>query len=132
FVDLGAWIPMAVAGIVIAISGPSMLIAWLKLRQRSLGPILDASGWAINGRMKVNVRLGASLSKVAHVPAQARRMTRDPYAERSGFAGAAATVAAVLAVAVLAWRMGWLKDNLPTALQHAPVTSQAVPGAPGS
>ncbi|RYF80302.1 MAG: hypothetical protein EOO29_14390, partial [Comamonadaceae bacterium] len=40
FVDLGAWIPMAVAGIVIAISGPSMLIAWLKLRQRSLGPIL--------------------------------------------------------------------------------------------
>ncbi|WP_208512209.1 hypothetical protein, partial [Variovorax paradoxus] len=41
-------------GIVIAISGPSMLIAWLKLRQRSLGPILDASGWAINGRMKVN------------------------------------------------------------------------------
>ncbi len=44
FVDLGWWIPAGVLGIVLAISGPSMLIAWLKLRQRSLGPILDASG----------------------------------------------------------------------------------------
>ena len=68
FIDLGQWIPVALAGIVIAISGPSMLIAWLKLRQRSLGPILDASGWAINGRMKVSVRLGGMLSQTARVP----------------------------------------------------------------
>src|SRR5690606_12074893 len=40
FVDLGWWIPAALLGIVLAISGPSMVIAWLKLRQRSLGPIL--------------------------------------------------------------------------------------------
>ena len=32
----------------LAISGPSMLIAWLKLRQRNIGPILDANGWAVN------------------------------------------------------------------------------------
>ncbi|WP_225784440.1 hypothetical protein [Xenophilus sp. Marseille-Q4582] len=132
FIDLGAWIPIAVAGIVIAISGPSMLIAWLKLRQRSLGPILDASGWAINGRMKVNVRLGASLSKVAHVPARARRYARDPYAERSGLAGAAAAVALVGAVAVLAWRMGWLDAQLPPALQRAPTAAQPVPAPPGA
>lgn len=132
FIDLGAWIPMAVAGIVLAISGPSMLIAWLKLRQRSLGPILDASGWAINGRMKVNVRLGASLSKVAHVPARARRYTRDPYAERHGLAGAAATAVLAGAVAVLAWRMGWLDERLPPALKHAPTAVQSVPAAPGA
>lgn len=133
FVDLGAWIPIAVLGIVIAISGPSMLIAWLKLRQRSLGPILDASGWAINGRMKVNVRLGASLSQTAHVPASARRLTRDPYAERSGWAGAAAAAVAVAAVAVLAWRMGWLDERLPAGLQQAPAAvssaGQATRGA---
>ncbi|MDA7416278.1 hypothetical protein PGB34_07865 [Xenophilus arseniciresistens] len=122
FVDLGAWIPIAVLGIVIAISGPSMLIAWLKLRQRSLGPILDASGWAINGRMKVNVRLGASLSQTAHVPASARRLTRDPYAERRGWTGLAATAAAVAAVAALAWRMGWLDERLPPGLQQTPAT----------
>lgn len=63
FVDLGWWIPLAVLGIVVSISGPSMLIAWLKLRQRSLGPILDASGWAINNRMKLSTKLGSSLTK---------------------------------------------------------------------
>lgn len=70
FVDLGWWIPLAVLGIVLSISGPSMLIAWLKLRQRSLGPILDASGWAINNRMKLSTKLGTALTKrprpVAH------------------------------------------------------------------
>ena len=114
FIDLGAWIPIALAGLVLAISGPSMLIAWLKLRQRSLGPILDASGWAINGRMKVNVRLGASLSQTAHVPATARLLGRDPYAQRGGFAGVAAALALALAavLGVLAWRMGWGMDWL--------------------
>lgn len=72
-VDLGVWIPLGLMGIVLAISGPSMLIAWLKLHQRSLGPLLDASGWAINGRMRINTRLGGSLSQTAKVPANARR-----------------------------------------------------------
>jgi hypothetical protein len=109
FVDLGQWIPVAIAGIVLAISGPSMLIAWLKLRQRSLGPILDASGWAINGRMRVNVRLGGSLSQTAHLPARSKRTIRDPYAEgnRTGFWLCALVL--VLALAVLAWRMGWVR-----------------------
>ena len=87
FVDLGWWIPLALLGIMLSISGPSMLIAWLKLRQRSLGPILDASGWAINNRMKLSTRLGTSLTKrpppVPHavklpeVPPLRRRGTRD-------------------------------------------------------
>jgi len=121
FIDLGPWIPIAIAGLVLAISGPSMLIAWLKLRQRSLGPILDASGWAINGRMKVNVRLGASLSQVARMPRHARRlMVRDPYADRRGLAGAMTVLALVAAAALLAWRMDWLDARLPEPLQHAP------------
>ncbi len=82
FVDLGWWIPAGLLGIVLAISGPSMLIAWLKLRQRSLGPILDASGWAINGRMRINVPLGASLTRKAALPAGADRRMKDPYAPK--------------------------------------------------
>ena len=87
FVDLGWWIPLGLLGILLSISGPSMLIAWLKLRQRSLGPILDASGWAINNRMKLSTRLGTSLTKrpppVPHavklpeVPTLRRRGERD-------------------------------------------------------
>ncbi|MGJ7608824.1 hypothetical protein ACSFA7_31120 [Variovorax sp. LT1R20] len=132
FVDLGQWIPVALIGIVAAISGPSMLIAWLKLRQRSLGPILDASGWAINGRMKVNVRLGGMLSQTAHVPPGARRVARDPYRDRHGKTGVTAAVVLVLALVVLAWRMDWLDHRLPAALQHSPTAAATVPPAPSS
>ena len=36
------------------ISTPSVVLAWFKLRSRSLGPILDSNGWAVNGRAKVS------------------------------------------------------------------------------
>ncbi len=111
FVDLGQWIPVAIVGIVLAISGPSMLIAWLKLRQRSLGPILDASGWAINGRMRVNVRLGGSLSQTAKLPAHSKRTIRDPYAESNGTAMWLLALVALASMVVLAWRMGWLGSS---------------------
>jgi hypothetical protein len=128
FVDLGVWIPIAILGIVMAISGPSMLIAWLKLRQRSLGPILDASGWAINGRMRVNVRLGGSLSQTARLPAHAHRALRDPFAETHGTATLIAALVFLAALAVLAWRMGWVDAHLPATLQRTPPTVSA-PGA---
>jgi hypothetical protein len=59
---------LALAGILVLISTPSMVIAWLKLRQRNLGPILDANGWAVNGQVKMNVPFGAALTKVAEIP----------------------------------------------------------------
>jgi hypothetical protein len=65
FVGLGWWMPLGILGIFLLISGPSMLIAWLKLRQRTLGPILEATGWAINGRVKINIPLGAYLTDAA-------------------------------------------------------------------
>ncbi len=127
FIDLGQWIPVALLGIVIAISGPSMLIAWLKLRQRSLGPILDASGWAINGRMKVNVRLGGMLSQTAHIPHGAERVAVNLYRDRHGRAGVGAVVVLACAIAVLAWRMNWLDGRLPSAWRHTPPASVTAP-----
>lgn len=129
FIDLGQWIPVALIGIVIAISGPSMLIAWLKLRQRSLGPILDASGWAINGRMKVNVRLGGLLSQTAHVPPGTARVLQDPDRDRQHWTGAIALLVLAAALAVLAWRMNWLDPRLPQALQHQATSAGAQPAA---
>ncbi|GAA4325711.1 hypothetical protein GCM10023144_08330 [Pigmentiphaga soli] len=129
FVDLGWWIPVAVLGIVLAISGPSMLIAWLKLRQRSLGPILDASGWAINGRMKVNVRLGGSLSQTAHVPDNAKRSLNDPFAESHGKAYTLWTLAIIVVLAVLAWRAGLLDPVLPASMRTTPPAAPAAPAA---
>jgi len=83
FLGLGVWMPLGILGIVLAISGPSMLIAWIKLRQRNLGPILDANGWAINGRVKISVPFGTALTDQAQLPKNARRLMRDPYALRS-------------------------------------------------
>ncbi|MBE2212695.1 MAG: hypothetical protein IAE82_02410 [Opitutaceae bacterium] len=80
---LAAWqIPLAVIGVLLAISGPSMLVAMLKLRQRTLGPVLDANGWAINGRVKVNIPFGTALTSRAVLPAGSRRNLTDPYAEK--------------------------------------------------
>ena len=67
FLDLGPWIPLGIVGIVLAISGPSMFIAWLKLRVRNLGPILDANGWAVNTLTRVNVPLGGSLTALPKI-----------------------------------------------------------------
>ena len=79
-----AWwqIPLAFIAILLAISMPSMAIAWLKLRKRNLGPILDANGWAINAKAKMNVPFGGSLTRVAALPEGSQRDLVDPFAEK--------------------------------------------------
>ena len=83
FLHLAWWqMPLALIGVVAAISGPSMLIAYFKLRQRNLAPILDANGWAINARVKINIPFGSSLTHLAKLPEGAERSLTDPYAEK--------------------------------------------------
>jgi hypothetical protein len=85
FMELRPWWAkaVAVAAVVLVISGPSMLIAWLKLRHRTLGPILDANGWAVNGRVRINIPLAATLTSRATLPRGSRRVLEDPYADRA-------------------------------------------------
>jgi len=85
FLSLQPWWAklVAVAGMVMVISGPSMLIAWLKLRQRTLGPVLDATGWAINGRVQVNMPPGSTLPEEARLPRGSHRSLEDPYEDRN-------------------------------------------------
>ncbi|MCU0727584.1 MAG: hypothetical protein MUE73_17640, partial [Planctomycetes bacterium] len=79
--QLQTWqIPLVFVGIMLAISAPSVVIAWIKLRQRNLGPILDANGWAVNTKARINIRFGASLTRVAKLPKGSARDLRDPYA----------------------------------------------------
>lgn len=82
FLGLGLWMPLGMLGIVLAISGPSMLIAWLKLRQRNIGPILEGNGWAINGRVKINIPFGTKLTERAILPTGAKRDLTDPYEDK--------------------------------------------------
>ncbi len=75
-------LPFVVLGVMALISGPAVLLAWLKLRARNLGPILDANGWAINARACINIPFGTSLTQVAVLPPNAERSLSDPYAEK--------------------------------------------------
>ncbi len=80
---LAVWqIPLVFVGIILIISLPSVIIAWLKLRRRNIAPILDANGWAINTRAKMNVPFGAALTHVAKLPENAERSLDDPFAEK--------------------------------------------------
>ena len=54
--------------IILIISGPSMIMAWLKLRKRNLAPVLNANGWALNQRILVNTKFGATLTGIAKYP----------------------------------------------------------------
>jgi hypothetical protein len=68
--------------VILLVSGPSMLIAYLKLRKRNLGPILDANGWAVNAKAKINVPFGGSLTAVASLPPGSKTDFIDPFAEK--------------------------------------------------
>lgn len=79
-----AWwkIPLAFAGLMLLISGPSMLIAWLKLRKRNLAPILDANGWAINAKVTVNIAFGNLLTHLAQLPLGSKVNLNDPFRKK--------------------------------------------------
>ena len=76
--------PIALLGIILMISGPSMIMAWFKLRQRQLSPILDANGWAVNSHAKVNIPFGTSLTLLAVLPKGSKRSLSDPFAKQWG------------------------------------------------
>ena len=108
FLALPVWqMPLVLLGIVLLISGPSMLLAWLKLRQRNLGPLLDANGWAVNIRARINLPFGASLTGVAQLPKGAERALSDPYAERPFPWGRWAVAVLLLGLAGWGWHSGW-------------------------
>ena len=126
FFGLGLWMPLGVLGVIMLISGPAMLIAWLKLRKRNLGPILDANGWAINTVAKMNVPFGAALTNVAALPPGAERSLDDPYAEKRKPWKTYAVLAAIVLLAVL-WYIGRLDDYLPGSVKSTSVLGTNAP-----
>ena len=115
-------VPLVIVGIMLVVSAPSMAIAWLKLRKRNLGPILDANGWAVNAKARMNVPFGGALTGVAALPPGSTFGAADEYAEKP------AAWPKLLAVAFVVWfiwaflndsqgRLYNWTDNYP-AIQH--------------
>jgi len=128
FFGLGMWMPLGLLALLLAISGPSMLLAWLKLRQRNIGPILDANGWAVNAMARINVPFGAALTGVAALPEGAARSMRDPFAEKKrpwGFY----VFLIILALLGVSWLMGKLDSYLPDRAKAATVLHRTPPAS---
>lgn len=136
---LPAWqVPLAIVGILLAISLPSMLLAWLKLRRRNLGPILDANGWAVNAKAKMNVPFGGSLTGVATLPPGAQRDLVDPFAEKKSPWPKIIVLAFLLVLIYVAlngmgyiydWTNGRLGDPKPLKVEKAVPGTKAAPDA---
>ena len=129
FFGLGIWMPVGIIAVLLLVSGPSMMLAYLKLRQRNLGPILDASGWAINGRAQVNVPFGAVLTDLASLPMGSKRSLGDPYAEKQR-PWKLYLIFLVILVLGAGWYFGKLDRYLPPSVRSVSVLGVHAPASP--
>ena len=105
---MGWKLSLVFIGIILVISGPAMILAWLKLRRRNIAPLLNANGWAVNAASKISIPFGETLTDAAKFP---KLKIKDPYA-RKGIAPWkkwVISLAAVVAVAAGLW-LGNLLD----------------------
>ncbi len=105
---LKVWqMPLALVGLMLMISGPAMILAWFKLKNRNLAPILDANGWAINARALINIPFGTSLTHMPVLPAGAHRSLVDPFAEKKSLWPFYVVIALGIAALGVLWYYGF-------------------------
>ncbi len=106
FKGIAPWqLPLILVGIVLLISVPSLVLAFMKLRKRNLGPILDANGWAVNAKAKINVPFGTSLTGIAKLPPGSSVDITDRFAEKS-----AAWPKVLVVLFIVWWIYAFLND----------------------
>ena len=64
--------------ILLVISGPSMIMAWMKLRRRNLAPVLNANGWAVNADAIISVPFGLKLTEQVRFPFTKNPVKKNP------------------------------------------------------
>ena len=118
---------IALVSVLLAISGPAMVLAWLKLRRRNIAPLLNANGWAVNAASKISIPFGETLTDAARYP---KMKLKDPYAKK-GLAPWKKWVisfsALVVAVAVL-----WIFNLLSWAGLDSPLPRYNQPSEPSA
>ena len=114
-------------GIILAISGPAMILAWLKLRRRNIAPLLNANGWAVNAASKISIPFGETLTDTAKFP---KMKLKDPYAIPMAAWKKVLLVLAPLAVAFVAlWLcnlLAWAKLPSPLPRFNEPAAAEQV------
>ncbi len=111
FLKLKWWqMPLAIVGVLLAISLPSMILAYFKLRKRNLAPVLDANGWAINARLAVNIIFGRELTHLAELPENSKVNMIDPFKKKQNpwLCIVLGLIAALIVAGAVLWFLGIL------------------------
>ena len=100
---------LVIVCIMAVISGPSVFIAWRKIRKRNLGPVLNANGWAINARALVNSRFGKTLTSLAKYP---KLTAVDPKARKQARRRRICRIFCLLLILGIVFGALWYKNKL--------------------
>ncbi len=124
----------SVLGLILIISGPSMIMSWLSLRKRNLAPLLNANGWAVNSKVIVNVRFGKTLTGMPKMPMV---VGNDPFAEKQmpRWKKIVISVAIVLAIALAGaawWYFSLPKEERPFPKAKTEVVETSAEAAPAA
>lgn len=131
--EKGWYMPiLAIIGLMLVISGPAMIMAWIKLRKRNLTPLLNANGWAINADAVVSVMFGTTLTQQAQFP---MLQLVDPLAKKGmpAWQKWLISVASVLVVLLGLWLanlLNWCKLPSPLPCFNKEVVEEVVTDTP--
>jgi len=118
---------LGLVAVLLIVSGPAMILTWLKLRARDIAPILNACGWAVNRRLRFSLKLGRLFTSEATLPSNSLRQLKDPYADEHSTRDALITLLVIAAVLAGLWFAGLLDGALPPCLKRHPPACAAAP-----
>ncbi len=67
----------ALGGISAVVLLPGIIAGFIRIRKRDMSVLLEASGWAVNARMRMNAVLGRLFTHLPNLPKDARKERRD-------------------------------------------------------
>jgi uncharacterized iron-regulated membrane protein len=91
---------VALLGLCLLIALVSGFAAWLRLRRRDISTLLEACGWALNGRMRLTFPLARLFTERPGLPPGSRRRHLTP--------GRGGTVALLVVLLLLLAGAAWL------------------------
>ena len=68
---------VALLGLAMVILLPSIFAGFAKIRKRDMSGLLEASGWAVNVRMRLNMTMGRLFTHTPHLPKDVRKERTD-------------------------------------------------------
>jgi len=68
---------IALLGLAMVVLLPSIFAGFAKIRKRDMSGLLEASGWAVNVRMRINRTMGRLFTHTPNLPKNARKERRD-------------------------------------------------------